>query len=72
MTNDLIGNEFEGLSALKIMNCDEKEGNGVQEPLYKKLKTKGILSRPNIEEKSGPLDQSPTIGCQEHDAAQHT
>ena len=34
----------------------KKEGNGVQEPLYKKLKTRGILSRPNIEEKSEPLD----------------
>ena len=34
----------------------KKEGNGVQEPLYKKLKTRGILSRPNIEEKSELLD----------------
>ena len=34
----------------------KKEGNGVQEPLYKELKTRGILSRPNIEEKSRPLD----------------
>ena len=56
MMNDLMGNEFGGLNALKIMNCDEKEGNGVQEPLYKKLKTRGISSRPNIEEKSEPLD----------------
>ena len=75
MTNDLIGNEFEGLSALKIMNCDKKkkkEGNGVQEPLYKKLKTRGILSRPNIEEKSRPLDLNPTVGCQECNATQST
>ena len=50
----------------------KKEGNDIQGTLYKKLKMKGILSRPNLEEKSGPLDQNPTVGCQEHDAAQNT
>ena len=50
----------------------KKEGNGVQEPLYKKLKTMGILSCLNLEEKSGPLDENPTVGCQERDAAQST
>ena len=34
----------------------KKEGNGVQEPLYKELKTRGILSHLNIEEKSKLLD----------------
>ena len=40
----------------------KKEGNGVQEPLYKELKTRGILSHLNIEEnpdcwiKAPPLD----------------
>ena len=58
MMNGLMSNEFGCLNALKIMNYDKKkkEGNGVQEPLYKKLKTRGILFRPNIEEKSRPLD----------------
>ena len=56
MMNDLMGNEFGGLNALKIRTAMKKEGNGVQEPLYKKLKMRGILSRPNIEEKSRPLD----------------
>ena len=50
--NDLMVDEFGCLDALKITNCDEKKrGNGVQEPLYRKLKTKGMLSRPNIGEK---------------------
>ena len=46
-----MNDEFECLNALM-----KKEGNGVQEPLYKELKTRGILSHPNIEEKSRPLD----------------
>ena len=49
----------------------KKEGNDIQGTLYKKLKMKGILSRPNLEEKSELLDQSPTIGCQGHNAAQN-
>ena len=51
---DLMGDEF-GCSEDYELRW-KKEGNGVQEPLYKKLKTREILSRPNIEEKSGPLD----------------
>ena len=52
MMNDLMGDEFGCLDALKITICDEKKGgNGVQEPLYRKLKMRGMLSRPNIEEK---------------------
>ena len=46
-----------------MLECSEdyelrgkKEGNGVQESLYKKLKMRGILFRPNTEEKSEPLD----------------
>ena len=50
----------------------KKRENDTREPLYKRLKTRGILSRPNLEEKYGPLDQNPTIGWQEHDAAQNT
>ena len=50
----------------------KKRENDTYEPLYKKLKTRGILSRPNLEEKYGPLDQNPTVGCQEHNAAQST
>ena len=55
MTNDLMVSEFGGLNALKIMNCDE-ERRDIHGPLYKKLKTRGISSRPNLEEKSEPLD----------------
>ena len=50
----------------------KKKENDTYEPLYKRLKTRGILSRPNLEEKYGSLDQNPTIGCQERDAAQNT
>ena len=32
---------------------------------------RGILSRLNLEEKHGPLDQNPTVRCQEHNAAQN-
>ena len=70
--NDLMVSEFKGLNALKIMNCDEERRNDIQGPLYTKLKTRRILSRPNLEEKSGPLDQNPTVGCQEHNATQNT
>ena len=57
MMNDLMGDEFGCLDALKITICDEKKGgNGVQEPLYRKLKTRGMLSRPNIEEKIWIVD----------------
>ena len=40
----------------------KKRENDAREPLYKRLKTRGILSHPNLEEKYGPLDQNPTIG----------
>ena len=50
----------------------KKGENDIHEPLYKKLKIRGILSRPNLEEKSGSLDQNSTVGCQEHNAAQNT
>ena len=59
--NNLMGDEFGCLDALKITNCNEKKGgNGVQEPLYRKLKTRGMLSRPNIEEKIW------TVGLEPH------
>ena len=41
----------------------KKGENDIHEPLYKKLKIKGILSRLNLEDKSGPLDQNSTIRC---------
>ena len=50
----------------------KKRENDTREPLYKRLKTRGILSRPNLEEKYGPLDQNPTVGCQKHITAQNT
>ena len=50
----------------------KKGGNDIQGPLYTKLKTRGILSHPNLEEKFGSLDQNLTFGCQERDAAQST
>ena len=50
----------------------KKRENDIREPLYKKLKTREILSRLNLEEKSRPLDQNPTVGCQEPNAAQNT
>ena len=40
----------------------KKRENDIREPLYKRLKMRGILSRPNLEEKSGPLDRNPTVG----------
>ena len=73
MTNDLMVGEFGCLNALKILNCDEEKRKQYSyEPLYKGLKTRGILSCPNLEEKHGPLDQNPTIRCQEHNATQNT
>ena len=39
----------------------KKRENDTREPLYKRLKTRGILSRPNLEEKYGPLDQTPPL-----------
>ena len=34
----------------------KKRENNIREPSYKRLKTRGILSRPNLEGKFGPLD----------------
>ena len=50
----------------------KKGENDIHESLYKKLKMREILSHPNLEEKFGPLDQNPIVGCQEHNAAQNT
>ena len=50
----------------------KKGENDIHEPLYTELKMRGILSYPNLEEKSGPLDQNSTGRCQEHNAAQST
>ena len=36
------------------------------------MKTRGILSHPNLEGKYGPLDQNPSVGCQTHNATQNT
>ena len=56
--------EFGCLNALKILNCDEEKRKQYSyEPLYKGLKTRGILSCPNLEEKHDPLDQNPTVRC---------
>ena len=72
MTNDLMVNEFEGLNALKIMNCYEERRKWYSGAFIWETENEGDLSRPNLEEKFGPLDQNPTVGCQEHDAAQST
>ena len=48
--------EFGCLNALKTLNCDEEERMIFVSLLYKRLKTRGILSRPNLEGKFGPLD----------------
>ena len=47
----------------RLLTVMKKGENDICEHLYKRLKTRGILSRLNLEEKSGPLDQNPTVGC---------
>ena len=39
----------------------KKRENDTREPLYRRLKTRGILPCPNLEEKYGPLDQTPPL-----------
>ena len=70
--NDLVFGEFECLNTLNTLNCDEEKRKYSYKSLYKGLKTRGILSRPNLEGKHGPLDQNPSVGCQKHNAAQNT
>ena len=55
--------EFGCLNALKTLNCDEEERMIFVSLLYKRLKTREILSRPNLEEKYGLLDKNLTVGC---------
>ena len=61
--NDLVFGEFECLNALKTLNCDEEERMIFVSLLYKRLKTREILSRLNLEGKHSPLDQNPSVGC---------